>query len=80
MAIYEYVPVKEFARRAGFGSVQAARNFLNSPNGLMFKRQRGNYAPILANWTKYQEYMETQGNPSVKYAGSKPGRPRKEVM
>lgn len=65
--IFEYVPVKEFAARAGF-SVQGARDYLNSPEGLRFKRQRGPNTAILANWTLFQEYMETEANPIVKYS------------
>lgn len=72
--VFEYVPVKEFAARSGF-SVQGARDYLNSPEGLRFKRQRGPNTAILVNWTMFQEYMETEANPIVKYAVGRPGRP-----
>lgn len=64
---FEYVTIKQFAERTGF-TQRYARDFINSPEGFRFKRQRAFGTAILVNWTEFQQYMETEGNPSVKYA------------
>ena len=64
---YEYVNLKTFAERAGY-TERYARDFLSSPDGIRFKRQRGDKKAIMVNWTLYQEYMETEANPYFKYA------------